>query len=56
MLETVSRSAWWRVAASMPTQVQSAATDSAKAISPCLVIANIRRFIADSFANLSPDA
>ena len=56
MLETVSLSAWWRVAASMPTQVQSAATDKAKAIRPCLVIANIRRFIAEGFANQSPVA
>ncbi len=56
MLETVSRSAWRRVAASMPTQVQRAATERAKAIRPCLVIANIRRFIADCFANQSPGA
>ena len=56
MLETVSLSACRRVAASMPTQVQSAATDKAKAIRPCLVIANIRKFIAESFANQSPVA
>lgn len=45
-LETVSLSAWRRVAVSMPTQVQSAATDNANAISPGFVIPKMRRFIA----------
>lgn len=55
MLEMVSLSACRRVAASMPTQVQRAATARAKATRPCRVIANIRRFIAETFANRAPD-
>ena len=54
MLEAVSRSARWRVAASIPTQVQSAATDSARATRPCLVMANIRTLIAGSDAHGLP--